>query len=107
MAQFDIPKKPVSQQDWHPAYIVYQLRLKGLSLRRLARLNGYAPTSGEVVNRTPFPKMERLVAGAIGVAPQAIWPSRYNADGTPKSGLHSRKRSTPARERNVEVKDVA
>lgn len=107
MPKLDTPKKPVSQPDWHPAYIVYQLRLKGLSLRRLSRLNGFAASSAEVVNRIPWPKMERLVAGALGVTPQEIWPSRYNEDGTPKSGLHSRKRSTAARERNVEVKGAA
>ena len=107
MPKLDTPKKPATQQDWHPAYIVYQLRLKGLSLRRLSRLNGFAASSAEVVNRIAWPKMERLVAKAIGVAPQEIWPSRYNNDGTPKSGLHSRKRSTPAHERNVEVKSAA
>jgi len=107
MQKLDTPKKPAPQQDWHPAYIVYQLRLKGLSLRRLSRMSGYATTSGQVVIRIPWPKMERMVADAIGATPQEIWPSRYNADGTPKSGLHKGKRSTAARERNVEVKSAA
>jgi len=106
MRKIDSPKKPAPQEDWHPAYTVYRLRLKGLSLRRLARLNGYAQGSATLVMRVAWPKMERLVAGAIGVAPQEIWPSRYNDDGTPKSGLHKGKRSTPARERNVEVKQA-
>ena len=81
---------------------MYRLRLKGLSLRRLARLNGYAPGSATLVMRMAWPKIERLVAGAIGVAPQEIWPSRYNEDGSPKSGLHSRKHSTAIKARNVE-----
>jgi len=83
MHEFAIAKKPGSH-DWHSAYIVYQLRLKGLSLRRLARLNGYAPTSGTTAIYRQFPKVERLIADAIGVEPKTIWPSRYNADGTPK-----------------------
>jgi Ner family transcriptional regulator len=29
---------------------------------------------------------EKHIAAAIGLRPQAIWPSRYHADGTPKSG---------------------
>jgi len=83
MHELAIAKKPGSH-DWHSAYIVYQLRLKGLSLRRLARLNGYAETSGTTAIYRPFPKVERLIADAIGVEPKTIWPSRYNADGTPK-----------------------
>lgn len=106
MRKIDTPKKPAPQEDWHPAYTVYRLRLQGLSLRRLARLNGYAPGSATLVMRVAWPKIERLVARAIGVAPHEIWPSRYDSDGTPKSGLHSRKRSTAARERNVEVKQA-
>jgi lambda repressor-like predicted transcriptional regulator len=27
--------------------------------------------------------MERVLAEAIGIAPQAIWPSRYDAEGNP------------------------
>lgn len=107
MQKLDTPKKPALQEDWHPAFTVYRLRLKGLSLRRLARLNGYAQGSATLVMRVAWPKIERLVASAIGVTPQEIWPSRYNADGTPKSGLHSRKRSTPTQGRNVNNREAA
>ena len=107
MQEIDSPKKPARQPDWHPAFIVYQLRLKGLSFRRLARLNGYAQGSATLVTRIAWPKMQRLVANAIGVQPQEIWPSRYNPDGTPKRGLHSRKGSTSGGPRNVEVKTAA
>lgn len=76
-------KTPV-REDWHPAYISYQLRLKGLSARRLARQHGYAPNAVAVAIGTPWPKIQRIVADALGVEPQEIWPSRYEADGTPK-----------------------
>jgi len=109
MPRIDTSKKP-ALQDWQPAYIVYQLRLKGLSLRRLSRLHGYAAGSAELANRLPWPKMERLIADALGVTPQQIWPSRYHDDGTSKSGRgervvsrHKPKDITGGTRRNVDL----
>ena len=34
--------------------------------------------------------MEAIIAKAVGVMPQEIWPSRYNEDGTPKRGINPR-----------------
>ena len=109
-------KKPV-QSDWHSAYIIYRLRLRGLSFRKLARLNGYAAGSTSYAAHVPWPKMERLIASAIGVPPQEIWPSRYHDDGSPKSGRNARgigrsgttkyKDNTARARRNVQVKAVA
>ena len=84
MTNIDTSKKP-GPQDWHRADIKAALEKRGLSLARLARLNGYARTSTPMALHHPWPKMERLIAGAIGVAPQEIWPSRYHEDGSPKS----------------------
>jgi len=30
----------------------------------------------EALNR-PYPKAERIIAAAIGIAPEVIWPERY------------------------------
>lgn len=89
MTKIDTSKKP-APQDWHRADIKAALEKRGLSLARLARLNGYARTSTPMALHIPWPKMERLIAGAIGTTPQTIWPSRYHDDGTPKSGRSER-----------------
>ena len=83
------PKKPVSI-DWPSHYIVYRLRERGQSLRRLARLNGYSPTGGALAIVRSWPNMERIIAAAIGVTPQEIWPSRYDADGVNKYSHEAR-----------------
>jgi Ner family transcriptional regulator len=44
--------------------------------------------------RRPWPKAEKIIADYIGTTPQAIWPSRYNEDGSPKSGHGIRRYST-------------
>lgn len=71
------PKKP-AHLDWHRADIVAALRKAGWSLRRLSKHHGYA--SGTTLTTAldrPWPKGERLIAAALGVPPQEIWPSRY------------------------------
>ena len=70
------PKKP-APQDWHSADIVAALRKSGWSLRRLSAHHGYGPNSLGDATRRPWPRAERLIAEAIGVPPEQIWPSRY------------------------------
>lgn len=113
MRQKTHPTKPVPG-DWHPALIVAEIWMAGTSLIRLSRQHRYATNSLKIALRTPWPKGERLIAEAIGRTPQEIWPSRYNADGSPgKRGEQrggSRKRSdhsAPTHGRNVQAKGGA
>ena len=106
-------KKPASS-DWHVADIKAALEKKGWSLSRLAFRHGYCRTAAAMSLYRPWPKMERLIADAIGVSPQDIWPSRYHADGSPKSGRNERglgrykcKSNSAARGRNVKEKPAA
>lgn len=84
-------KKPdTKNQDWHAADIVAAVKKQGTSLARLSRQNGLSSSMCGQALYKPYPKMERLIATCIGDSPQAIWPSRYNLDGTPKSGRGER-----------------
>jgi len=69
--------------DWHPADVLAALKKRGHSLAGLSVANGYHPTAAGKALRQTWPAMERVLAGAIGVAPQTIWPSRYDAEGNP------------------------
>jgi Ner family transcriptional regulator len=89
MAHLNTPKKPPAG-DWHNADIVAAIWKRGTSLRRLAREHGYAAGALDNALRTPWPKAEGIIAACIGVAPQTIWPSRYHADGRPRSGRNER-----------------
>ncbi|MEI2742758.1 MAG: helix-turn-helix transcriptional regulator [Candidatus Competibacter sp.] len=67
--------------DWHPADIVAALRKKGWSLRKLSTHHGYKqPTALANALRGRWPKGERLIAEAIGISAQEIWPARYRQD---------------------------
>jgi len=77
--------KKTSREDWHPADIKAALDKAGWTLRALAAHHGVkaASTFSHTFERS-YPLNEKRIADAIGVAPQEIWPSRYNDDGTKK-----------------------
>ncbi|MHB9021338.1 MAG: helix-turn-helix domain-containing protein [Halothiobacillus sp.] len=83
--------------DWHPADIVAALKKNGWNLSALSLHHGYkSRTSLNQAIQRPWPKGEALIAEAIGIKPEVIWPSRY---------LHKYKRVvTP---RNVNRRAVA
>ncbi|MBU2673537.1 MULTISPECIES: helix-turn-helix domain-containing protein [Hafnia] len=65
-------------QDWHAEDIKAAVRKRGVTLSQLSRDAGLAPDTLRNVFRYHWPKGELIVAGAIGVDPATIWPSRYN-----------------------------
>ena len=64
-----------NSQDWHPADIKASLEKRGFSLRALAAMWGY--THIQKALREPWLAAEAVIAQAIGVPPETIWPSRY------------------------------
>ncbi|EBH8751816.1 helix-turn-helix domain-containing protein [Salmonella enterica subsp. enterica serovar Kua] len=65
------------QPDWHSADIIAALKKRGTSLSAVSRKSGLASsTLANALNRR-WPKGERLIAEALGIAPEQIWPSRY------------------------------
>ncbi|EIW3860603.1 helix-turn-helix domain-containing protein [Klebsiella pneumoniae] len=65
------------QQDWQPADIIAALKKRGTSLTAVSRNAGLASsTLTNALNRR-WPEGERLIAEALGIAPEQIWPSRY------------------------------
>jgi len=78
--------KKTSPQDWHPADIVAALRKAGWSLRKLSQHYELSAGTLRRAIQDPYPNGERLIALAIGVKPEEIWPSRYDSDGKPNRG---------------------
>jgi Ner family transcriptional regulator len=68
--------------DWHPADVQAALKKRGLSLAGLSTSNGYHATAAGKALKLPWPALEILIAGAIGIPPQQIWPSRYKTQPT-------------------------
>jgi len=72
-----IIQRKSSAGDWHPADIKAALEKAGWSLRGLSEHHGYYPTALSSALRSRYPKAQGLIAEAIGVDPEVIWPSRY------------------------------
>lgn len=84
-------KKP-APTDWHWEDIKAALRKTGTNFARLSVEHGYKSFCLRNVKHHCWPGAERIVAERIGVTAPTIWPSRYRADGTPKSGYNERGR---------------
>ncbi len=80
-----------SGHDWDRADIAAALKkLPGRpSLRAFSRQHGLSATSTEVALRRPWPRVERLIADALGLEPWDLWPSRYTRAHQPRRGRHT------------------
>lgn len=74
-----IPANPIQRWEW----LKYRLRSQGSSLRKLSDELDVTGNAVQLVKYTPYPRMERAIANKLGLTPQAIWPERWNHDGTP------------------------
>lgn len=65
--------------DWHRADIIAALKKRGLSVRQLSRDAGLGENTLANALRSPWPKGEKIIATAIGMKPEEVWPSRYSS----------------------------
>lgn len=88
-----MPTTPVHRREW----IAYQLRLRGLSFRSLARQEGvtHQAVSAAALGGSSRPLQEAL-AETLGVAPHALFPELYDRDGTRLGRTRAPQRSTAA-----------
>jgi len=108
------PAKKASQGDWHPADVKAALdKEAGLTLRALAAMHGLKDSSSlSAALVRSQPANEKRIADALGLHPKDIWPSRYNADGSPKPrgirGMRAQGKSTRVTgARNADVRGTA
>ena len=66
------------KQDWHQADIIAAIKKKGTTLAAVSRDAGLSSTTLSNALTRKWPKGERLIAEAIGVKAETIWPSRYS-----------------------------
>jgi lambda repressor-like predicted transcriptional regulator len=59
------------------AIIKCELELRGHSLASIARELGVDRSAPQSVRRKRYPKMQAAIAERLGVAPESLWPERY------------------------------
>ncbi|OBU12242.1 helix-turn-helix domain-containing protein [Morganella psychrotolerans] len=70
-------RNEVSHADWHRIDIVAALHKEGVTMRDLSTQAGLKPDTLKNALARSYPKGERIIAAALGIHPQDIWPSRY------------------------------
>lgn len=88
------PREWTREGDWHRADIMAALRKAGWTMRALSHAHHLHGSTCERALRRPYPRAERIIADALGVAPSTIWPSRYNPDGSPRRRRRSASRAS-------------
>ncbi|HAM5328409.1 TPA: transcriptional regulator [Escherichia coli] len=63
--------------NWHPADIIAGLRKKGTSLAEVSRKAGLSSSTLANALSRPWPRGEKLIADALDISPEIIWPSGY------------------------------
>lgn len=66
-----------NRSNMHRADIIAELKKRGLSLAELGRRNGLSVHTLKNALDKPYPRAESIIAKAIELTPEKIWPGRY------------------------------
>lgn len=80
--------------DKRRAWVKYQVHLQGRSLAQVASDAGVKRSTLYAVFIKTYPRMEKVVADAVGLPPSVLFPERYDADGLPIYRMGRPKKST-------------
>jgi Ner family transcriptional regulator len=96
------PSDPAQLRAW----IRYQLALRGTNLQKLAEKRELSRNAVRAALVRHYPLAERIIAAALDMKPEQIWPDRYDEFGLPlrgqirpASGRSSKRNITPGARR--------
>ena len=87
-----IPMDPRKRLAW----ALYQLKLRNLTLRCLSIEAGWNPNAVRNAFFLPSLPQERVIAEAIDLTVEELFPERYDADGNRIPRVREKKASAPA-----------
>lgn len=68
-----VPTDPAVRRQW----ILGQLRLRGLSLRKIAEAEAVSPQAVSAAISAPSEALERALAAALDLTPEELFPERF------------------------------
>lgn len=83
-------KDPFKRRAW----VKYQIQLQGKSMSEVAAGAGVDRRTLYQTFLRPYPRMEKVIADAVDLTPQVLFPERYDADGLPCRPMGRPKKST-------------
>jgi len=99
----NFPKKPTERRAW----IIYQLRLRGISFRKLALQEGVSPQAISAATTSANSHLQPVIAKAIGLTAQQLFPEFYTSTGELLTWAREQHRNTASARRNVEEERAA
>ena len=96
------------------AWVKYQIHMQGRTMSAVADEAGVKRQTLYQAFQRSYPRMEKIIADAVGLEPAVLWPERYDRHGLPlyrmgrpkrsrlKKGTTKRKPSSTPIGRNVE-----
>ncbi|MCC4116389.1 helix-turn-helix domain-containing protein [Aromatoleum toluclasticum] len=72
-------RKPPAK-DWDRYQVTAALKRAGITFAGLARAHNLHHTTVRTALYQSSPRCEALIAAALGMQPESIWPSRYTAE---------------------------
>lgn len=100
----DIPKKPAIRREW----IGFQLRIRGLSLRELGRLEGVTHQAvSAAANGGGSRHLQEAIAAVLGLRPQDLFPELYDEHGNRLGRTRTPNRSTRRQDGHVQKDHAA
>lgn len=75
-------------------WVIYQVSLQGMSLAAVARNAGVNRQTVYHAFDAPNPHVEKLLAHAVGLTPQQLFPERYTSEDLPTTHTERPKNST-------------
>jgi lambda repressor-like predicted transcriptional regulator len=77
LSTLDIPKNPAERRAW----VCYQLRIRGNSLRQIALGIDVSPQAVSSALMAPSFRIEQAIAAALGTSVTALFPERFDGNG--------------------------
>lgn len=83
-------KDPLKRRAW----VKYQIQLQGRSMSEVAAGAGVDRRTLYQTFLRPYPRMEKVIADAVDLSPQVLFPERYDNDGLPCRPMGRPRKST-------------
>lgn len=100
---FDIVQDPEKRRAW----VVYQLRIRGNSLRKLGRVHNKSISAMSQALVAPSVNCENIIADALSIPVHQLFPERYTPRGRRLVTTRNSKSTTPLEIRHVEKRGAA
>ncbi len=102
-SELNIPADPHERAAW----VVFQLRLRGVSFAAIARRHGWSRRVVAMAMRVPSFPQEKAIAEELGLPVERLFPERYDGNGKRRHLVRGSQDSDGTTDDNVKSQEAA